>query len=178
MTGMSEKRKRKREAPLILICGCYANKGFWILEELAQFLRGMGINAYTSSQLYPLPQSASPEEKRKASFKSLERASGVLFVALSHSTLGVPLGTDIVGGWATETGMIYVWREMGEKVYRATLYDGVDIIKHMSSMVVGTGWGYEAVAEEGNLEQIRALAFHLCRRLLEDMDKPGLIEQG
>lgn len=156
--------------PLIVVLGSYHNKGFEILGSLASFLREHGINARTVNELYPVPQSATSKDKLESSRRVLKQASGVLFVLLSHSTLQVPPETDITGGVGTEVGMMYFLEKMGEIKYRATLYDGNEIIKLISSLIRGTGWGYEAVAEQGKIEQIRALAYHLCRRLLEEIN--------
>jgi len=157
------------EGPLIGILGCYRNKGMRILETLAAFLRKQGINAWTSSELYATSRSASPKVRLEASRRTLQRAAGVLFVFLSHSTLQVSNESDIIGGMATEIGMMYLSERTGRMQYRATLYDGNRIIKLISSLTRGTGWGYEGVAKKGNLEHIRALANHLCRRLLEEI---------
>ena len=158
--------------PLIAILGCYHGRGYKILQEIAAFLRGLGISAWTSSELNPTSRSASPREKLDASRKTLEQVSGALYVMLSYRTLGVPPETDITGGMATEVGMMHLLGQMGKVKYRATLYDGDKIIKLVSSLIRGEGWGYEAVAEEGNIEHIKALAFHLCQRLLEEIDVP------
>ncbi len=170
---MMKERATANDDPLIAVLGCYHGRGFKILRDLASFLRELGINAWTSDELHPTPQSASTREKLEASQKTLERASGVLFVMLSYATLQVPPETDITGGMATEVGMTFLLGQAGKTKHRATLYDGAKIMQLASSLIRGTGWGYEAVAEEGNIDQVKAFAFHLCQRILDEIDDTG-----
>lgn len=152
---------------LVVICGCYKGRGLQILEDIAAFLRDNGFNAWTVHQLCPVPPNASSEEKRQASRKVLREAMAIIFVVLSHRTLGIPLETDITGGWAFEEGMLYEWSQQGLSIpHTMFLYDGAMMLRQISQMLpgMGTGWEYEAYAEQGNLTQLKDLALHLCRR--------------
>lgn len=163
------------KTPLIIICGCYVRQGKQILENLATFLQEHGVNAYTVSQIFPLPEDAPPEERRRSSCEAFKRADAVLFVVLSNSTLGVGLNADITGGWAFEAGVLYAMDKQGRRIRRAFLYDGEEMLRRVSKMVrgLGSGWGYEAYTEQGDYEQLRALALHLCLRLIEACSMPS-----
>ncbi len=170
----------KEWPPLVAVCGCYAEEGLPLLEELASFLVEYDVNAATASQKFPLAPTASSREKRDSSRRLLKRASGVLFVALSPGTLEVGAGADITGGWAYEVGLIDGWSEHGELVWPAVLYDGEATLRTLSSMLKDVQLGpmkdvavYEAISEKGNIGQLKALSLHLCRRLLMELILPG-----
>ena len=153
-----------------LLAGSFTGHGHKILSSLAKFLRSFGFPVHLSSELHPVdPKSYTPEEARRASFRAVEGASAILFVALSPETLGISSGQrDITGGWAFELGAVYALRQRGQSKLAAFLFDGKGIRLWCSSLLRGQWLGedLEAVMENpGDLRELQNLAFQLCLSL-------------
>ena len=153
-----------------LLAGSFTGHGHEILSSLAKFLRSFGFPMRLSSELHPVdPKNYTPEEARRTSFRAVEGASAVLFVALSPETLGISSGQrDITGGWAFELGAVYTLRQCGQNKLAAFLFDGKEIRQWCSSLLQGQWLGedLEAVMENpGDLQEFQNLAFQLCLSL-------------
>lgn len=156
---------QRMSAVRIVLCGAFSGKGHSILTKIARFCREHGIPVYLSTEVCLAKDLSNPDEIRNASMKALREADGAIFSVLSERTLGVPEGTDIFTGHATEFGMMVAWGKLDRC---ALLFDGLAMLERVSRMLQpGTQVLAAVVERAGDIEQLKEKALHLALSLLE-----------